>query len=641
MTALHRIPPPGVLWDVFVSHSHTDEATAGTVAAALAESGLRVFRAVGAVDAFTSISDSVMHALRNSRILLACYSADYPTRSACQYEFATAYLAGQAEGDPLRRVMAINLARTPDHIEPRHLRDVLLPTVPSSPTTLTAAVHAVAARVSATTSVIGEVADRPPHWLASRPVHPPNAFVGRWRELWWLHSALHPDVGPLTSPPTTPIAVLHGPGGIGKTALAAEYVRRFGSAFPGGIIWHAATDSATDPRPAVAQCLWVLDDVAGTIDDLANRLPPTPDIPCLVLTRDARLAKLGNAFGLTDLSAADSAQLIAAHGFTRNPVTVERITTATAGSPELRARVAELATTLGAEAALNRLHRASSDLLSPFTDWLTPELDTIGAPGWDVLRVLAAASPIVMPILRVADILAAVRDSDRVHEIVTVQRAVTDLLAGGVLPAAPDAVELELPNALMHALRHLDPDPYRAEQIRAATVRALAQTAETTPTTQPVSQPRYTHSDEELRAAHRIRTELINRVTGHPLADDQGSLREALHSLHQLLDITRTVQGSIHPAALHPSSPGPNLGDITDHLINDVLRRTLTCWHIELSAHEDLRPPGISRIEHERAWPSHNELRRALNTIHSHALDIADELGAITGSPPGRRQPTS
>lgn len=53
------------MWDVFVSHSHTDEATAGTTAPA--ESGMRVFRAVGSIDAFTSISGSVMNALRHSR----------------------------------------------------------------------------------------------------------------------------------------------------------------------------------------------------------------------------------------------------------------------------------------------------------------------------------------------------------------------------------------------------------------------------------------------------------------------------------------------------------------------------------------------------------------------------------------------
>jgi hypothetical protein len=619
------------VWDVFVSHSHTDEATAATVAAALGESGLRVFRAVGAIGTFTSISDSVLRALRNSRILLACYSADYPTRSACQYEFATAYLSGHGEGDPLRRVMAINLERSLDHIEPRHLRDVLLPTIPSSPTALAAMVDAVSARVGATIGVVGEVAERPPRWLVSRPIHPPNDFVGRWRELWWLHSALHPRVGPLTSPPTSPIVVVHGPGGIGKTALAAEYIRRFGAAFPGGVVWR--TSDSPDTATSTRRSLWVLDDAAGTIADVADRLPPDTDATCLVLTRDPRLAKLGNALTLADLTTSDSAQLIAAHGFTHDLDTLDRIATATAGSPELRGRVAYLASTLGADNSLDRLHRSSTDLLAPLAKWLAPELETIGGHGWDVLRVLVAAAPATVSILRIADVLAGVRDSDRVHEIVPVQTAVTELLARGVLPAEPDAVDLELPSALVLALRQLDPDPYRAERIRAASVRALAQGRGAYPAVHPVSRPHHAHFDEELRAAHRIRTELLNRITGHPLAQDEGSLREALTSLHRLLDITRTTKGNIHPAALHPPPPGPNLGEITDRLINDVLRQSLTHWHVELGAHEDLRPPEVSRIDHERDWTGHNELRQALNTINVRALDVADQLGAITEAP--------
>jgi hypothetical protein len=67
--------------------------------------------------------------------------------------------------------------------------------------------------------------------------------------------------------------------------------------------------------------------------------------------------------------------------------------------------------------------------------------------------------------------------------------------------------------------------------------------------------------------------------------------------------------------------------------MNDVLRPVLNHWHIELGEHEDLRPAGVSRIAHERDWYRHAELRAALRTLHRRALDVAAELGAITGHP--------
>jgi hypothetical protein len=34
------------------------------------------------------------------------------------------------------------------------------------------------------------------------------------------------------------------------------------------------------------------------------------------------------------------------------------------------------------------------------------------------------------------------------------------------------------------------------------------------------------------------------------------------------------------------------------------LRSKLAHWHIELAAHEEIRPPDIHRIYHERQWPT-------------------------------------
>lgn len=623
-------------WDVFVSHSHTDEMAATHIATALAEAGLSVFRAIGSLDAFTSISDVVMRALRSSKILLACYSAHYLTRPACQHEFATAYLAGQAEGNPLGRVAAVNLEHSPDHVQPRQLRDILLPGLSTSGTA--ALVEAVAGRVAAAPGPMGDIPDRQPRWLGTRPVHPPSAFAGRWSELWWLHSALHPHLGPLTSAPSTPIVVVHGAGGTGKTALAAAYVRRFGAVYPGGIFWASAHGPGSGEPPPRPDCLWVVDDAAGDIESVRALLPRDPHTPCLLLTRDGQLSTLGNSMRLGDLTADDSALLVATHapsiaGSEAALADIADITAFTAGSPALRARVAGLADTLGTGNALNRLHGLSPSLLRPVEQWLAPELAAIDECAWDVLRALTAASPTSLSILRIADILAAVRGSDRISEVVAVQRAASDLLARGVLPGMPDDVELTLPHAVALAARRLDRDATRAEQVRAATLRTHTRPDRIEDTSRAIAVPGHPYDDEQRRAAYRIQTELVHRITGHPLDADQGSLREALNSLHTLLEITRTTQGAVHPAAFHdPPAATRRLDDIADHLINDILRNTLTRWHVRLSAHEDMRPPGISRIAHERNWSEHDQLRQELTDLHARALAVAAELGTITGN---------
>jgi hypothetical protein len=615
------------IWDVFVSHSHTDETRAAAIAAALSEAGLRVFRAIGAIDPFTSISDSVLRALRNSRLLLACYSADYPTRSACQYEFAAAYLAGQAEGDPLRRVVAINFERTPDHIEPRHLRDSLLPSIGSapSPASLAEVATAVASRIASTPRIIGEVPDRPARWIDGAAIHPPNHFVGRWRELWWLHSALHPNVGPLTSQPTIPVAVIHGPVGIGKTALAAQYVRRFGAAFPGGIVWRSGRSAASLPDAGSAS-LWVFDDVEGAEDQIAARMPSDLGTPCLVLTRDSALTRLGNALTIDDLSSDESAQLITSHRVA-DPVRAQQITAATAGSPELRGRVAELTAGQGFDLAIAALHRSNSPLLAPLADRLRQALSAVTETESDVLRVLAAVTPAAISILHIADIVGSLLGTDRLREFAAVQRAVASLVSRGIVRSHPGAVELHLANGIALALREIDPDPYRADLVRAQTVQTVMSARSAEPSLP--HQRATTGNPEQVQAAHLIRTELLHRVTGNPLPDNAGSLREALSSLYHLLKTVRTVYSTLSPRSLHTTPSGVDLGDIVRYLIEDVLRDKLTRWHNDLGAHEDIRPAGVSRIEHERQWPHNEGLREDLLAIHRASTVIAEQLALV------------
>jgi hypothetical protein len=77
-----------------------------------------------------------------------------------------------------------------------------------------------------------------------------HRFVGRFREMWEIHSALHrTDVGAISGVLGQDIGQITGLGGIGKSLLAREYAVRFGSAYPGGVFWLRAYGSETQvPR---------------------------------------------------------------------------------------------------------------------------------------------------------------------------------------------------------------------------------------------------------------------------------------------------------------------------------------------------------------------------------------------------------
>ena len=83
------------------------------------------------------------------------------------------------------------------------------------------------------TKLAEPVADRLPFLL--RLPHEANRFFrGREAEMNRLHEALHP--GPIATPSQGLVWAISGLGGVGKTTLANEYVRRFRRPYP-QIIW--------------------------------------------------------------------------------------------------------------------------------------------------------------------------------------------------------------------------------------------------------------------------------------------------------------------------------------------------------------------------------------------------------------------
>jgi hypothetical protein len=321
-------------WDVFVSYSRDDDAApASMLASALRDHGLRVFWDDHDVPLFQPISDTILGALRSSRALLAFYSARYPLRQACQYELTAAFLAGQQEGAPTRRVLVVNPEPGVGHIHPLQLRDARHARAPRSQSELAALVVSIGDHLRTIDSPIGDVETlAPPLWLPA-PARPPAAsFDNRLAQLWQLHSVLHPYDGSITSGRTHPVAVVAGPAGAGKTALVTEYAHRFGSAYPGGIFWLDASDSdltaqlghiaeavtGTTAPPGTAmnaiatelhrrgeRTLWILDGLAAAPDVAMRFLAPHPLSRSIVTTRDPALATLGHVITIGDRDVAD------------------------------------------------------------------------------------------------------------------------------------------------------------------------------------------------------------------------------------------------------------------------------------------------------------------------------------------------
>lgn len=281
---------PEIKYDVFLSFSGTDRRAGRRLADKLCADGMRVFFDEK-IELFSGITESIREALSASKTLLAYYSTDYAERAACQHELMLAVLAGQQEGDPCGRVMVLNPAPDTVHLRPVQLADAKFAIADDEDL-----VRAIDKRAAAITTPIGSALPvAPPSWDADR-VAPAWRFLGRYQELWDLHTALHATDFPLIDETACGAFVaVSGLPGAGKTALVTTYAWRFAAAYPGGVRWLSLKGATAEPedlrwrledaladldptrRPAdaaPARCLWVVDDVpAGLGPELLAALP--------------------------------------------------------------------------------------------------------------------------------------------------------------------------------------------------------------------------------------------------------------------------------------------------------------------------------------------------------------------------------
>jgi class 3 adenylate cyclase len=234
------------LFDVFVSYRRSDTDTVRSLVDSMRRRGLSVWFDDTEVPDFGGITESVRQGLADSKALLVYYSLSYPQSSPCQWELTSAFLASARLGDPRRRVLVVNPEPGPGHIEPVELRDALYLSASSQDhEQMEAIADAIVSHVNHLHGELGAGIISPALWLPAKPSSA-TRFVGRWREMWQIHSALHAPEAATTQGAFGQGAVqVRGLGGIGKSLLAREYALRFEGRYPGGVFWFYAQGDLT------------------------------------------------------------------------------------------------------------------------------------------------------------------------------------------------------------------------------------------------------------------------------------------------------------------------------------------------------------------------------------------------------------
>ena len=139
--------------------------------------------------------------------------------------------------------------------------------------------------------------------------------------------------------------------------------------------------------------------------------------------------------------------------------------------------------------------------------------------------------------------------------------------------------------------------------------------------------------EAERKAAWDMYVELITRVTVVELGPDEGLLREALTSYYSLFATTRQIMKDGGPDVARPKNDGTvSFGFLAIGVLNKALRPLLATWHPRLEDHETARPVGVSRLDWERRWDRHDDLRAAIAEVRETLEAYAGLLGDVCGA---------
>jgi len=229
------------LFDVFVSWTRAD--TNGEPRALVEElerRGLVVWFDEDIVQAFGPIPAAIREGLAGSRLLVAWYSKAYPSRRACREELTLALLAAEGAQGVASRVLVVNPEETADHIAEVPLLETRF-AGRAEMADMAGLATRIASAAQAFSTPLGRTgwSNSSTQWFgAVGRDHGYARHVGRLSELWQVRDMLRRNTDLVgTSPKAEGTVVVTGPGGVGKSILAAEYARMFGSSYAGGVFW--------------------------------------------------------------------------------------------------------------------------------------------------------------------------------------------------------------------------------------------------------------------------------------------------------------------------------------------------------------------------------------------------------------------
>ena len=220
------------------------------LAAALRATGLGVWFDEEQIEPFASIPDRVRAGLGEAKVLVAWYSAAYPTRRACREELTLALLAAERAREGPKRVLVVNPEPELGHVLEARLLDRRF-AGRDEITDVASLAKLIADRAGEVSGPFGAIpAMRPTRWYGGEGWQGGSVrFVGRLNQLWAIHDQLQRATG-LAGPGEAGrgVALVSGLGGVGKSLLAAEYAHLFAGCYPGGVVWLSAQGNDTAGR---------------------------------------------------------------------------------------------------------------------------------------------------------------------------------------------------------------------------------------------------------------------------------------------------------------------------------------------------------------------------------------------------------
>lgn len=245
---------------LFISYRRSCKTEVLAAKAALEAAGMHIWLDADDIDTLADFPSRIQQGIAESHAMLVWWSKDYAESDICMQEFRLAWQhARRHSSDIAQRVWVLNPEVGGGHILAGELNaaNFLAPPprtgyaswVEDLKQRLTALLPegrlANEQHVSPIPSVFGATIPKDAH------------FAGRGAELMQIHSLLFP---PRVGAQLAGVSVqAYGLGGIGKTELAAQYVKEFSVAYPAGILWLdlAAWRPAQPASLADAQNAWL------------------------------------------------------------------------------------------------------------------------------------------------------------------------------------------------------------------------------------------------------------------------------------------------------------------------------------------------------------------------------------------------